>query len=76
MARTLREIAAQHPGDRVAIVSHGDPIRYALADFLGLPVAAVHRFRVDTGSASTVAIDGPDSARILCINHDGRLPLG
>lgn len=75
VAAALRDIASRHPEDCVAVVSHGDPIRYALADFLGLSPGAIHRLQVDPASASTIALD-PGGARVLCINHDGSLPLG
>lgn len=39
MERTLRSIAARHPGQTVAVFSHGCAIRCALAAFLGLSVA-------------------------------------
>lgn len=73
--QSLQEIASRHRGECVVTVSHGDPIRYALAGFLGLPVGAIHRLQVDPASASIVAADDPGHARVLCINHGGRLPL-
>lgn len=45
------------PGEHIAIVSHGDPIRAALCYWLGMPLDFLHRLQVDPGSVSIVRVD-------------------
>lgn len=61
---TLRE---RHPGETIALVSHGDPIRAALACYLGLPLDMAPRFDVFPASVSTVRI-GDGAPVVLGIN--------
>ena len=51
------EIAMQHPGQNVSVVSHGDPIRAALAHFLGMPLAMVLRLEIDPAAVSVVDVE-------------------
>lgn len=53
MVARLRSIAAETQGD-VAVFGHGDPIRAALAFFLGIPIDLMQRFEISPGSISTV----------------------
>jgi probable phosphoglycerate mutase len=64
----IRATAAAHPGQTVAMVTHCDIIRAALADILGLSLDAVHRFDVDPASVSRIAI-GDWGARVISINE-------
>ena len=48
----LTRIAADRPGGRSIVVSHGDPIRLVLAACLGLSVKEMRRLRVDNGAVS------------------------
>src|SRR5690606_38226306 len=63
----MRHLSTEQPAACVALVSHGDPIRYALARCLGLSLDAVHRLQVDLASVSVVSWEG--DARVLCINR-------
>jgi broad specificity phosphatase PhoE len=49
LSRTLRD-------DRVAIVSHADPIRTVLAHFLGMPLDLLHRIEISPASVTTLSI--------------------
>lgn len=73
MVAVTERIRREHPGERVALVSHGDPIRYALAFYAGVPLDLALRLEVDVASASVVEV-GDEGARILCLNHTGELP--
>jgi broad specificity phosphatase PhoE len=44
----------QFPGEHIALVSHGDPIRAALCHWLGIPLDFMVRFEVAPGSVSIV----------------------
>jgi broad specificity phosphatase PhoE len=63
-----RTIAALHPDEAIALVSHCDVIRAALAGWLGLPLDNALNFDVDPASVSRVAI-GDWGARVLSINE-------
>lgn len=63
LVRLRREFA----DGSVAVVSHGDPIRYALTALLGLPLSTFPRLRIDPASVSTVRWDG-ERPRLLCLN--------
>lgn len=53
IAKTLQSInRAYAENDLIVCVSHCDPIRLAIAYFLGLPLNAFQRLRVDTASVS------------------------
>ena len=63
-----RTLALAYPGEAVALVSHCDVIRAALAGWLGLPLGNALKFDVDPASISRVAI-GDWGARVLSINE-------
>lgn len=65
----LMEILSwRHPAMTVALVSHADVIRGALAHCLGMPLDLVLRLEISPASISMVAMEqyGP---RVLCINN-------
>lgn len=61
-------LSRRHPAMTVALVSHADVIRGALAHCLGMPLDLVLRLEVSPASISIVAMQeyGP---RVLCINN-------
>ena len=71
-ARVIALMAAleqRHSGRTVALVSHGDVIRVALAHQLGIPLDFIMRFEIGPASISVVELrqGGP---RVLCVNHN------
>jgi broad specificity phosphatase PhoE len=74
MVRQLDSLRSKHPDEIVALVSHGDPLRGALAYFLGIPLDLVLRLEVSPASLSIVQIHDW-GARVLCLNDTGELPL-
>lgn len=69
-ARFVAEMLRLHeafPDDGVALVSHGDPIRVAIAYFLGTPLDLFERIEISISSVSTLAID-EYGARVLRMN--------
>jgi broad specificity phosphatase PhoE len=54
-------------GDRICVVSHGDPIRVLLAHCLGAPIAEFRRLEVSPGSISLVRL-GAQPPRVLAVN--------
>jgi probable phosphomutase (TIGR03848 family) len=73
--RTLNElhaIAARHPRGRVAIASHGDVIRMAIAHFSGAHLDLFQRTVVDPASVSVVHL-GERGPRVALVNDTGGL---
>ena len=68
----LEEVAGRHPGGAVAVVSHGDPIRLALAHYAGLHLDLFRRLEAAPGSVSAVAV-GRGAPRVLRVNDTGAL---
>ncbi|MEW6250325.1 MAG: histidine phosphatase family protein [Planctomycetota bacterium] len=65
LIQRLRETA---DGQAIALVTHGDVIRAALAYYLGIPLDLILRFEVDPASVSAVRLDD-DGPHVLCINR-------
>lgn len=64
----LDALAARHPDRTVAVVSHSDMIRAAVAHVLGLPLD--HLLRFDIGPASvTRVVWGDWGARLMTLNE-------
>jgi probable phosphomutase (TIGR03848 family) len=68
----LGRIAAAHPRAAVAVVSHADPIRLALAHYAGAHIDLFQRLVVHPASISAVLV-GDGMPRILRINDMGDL---
>ena len=66
----LDDIAGQHdPKDLVVCVGHSDPIKLAVAYFLGLPLDLFQRLSVAPGSITALVI-GEMGSRLLTLNYD------
>ncbi|MCX6967190.1 MAG: histidine phosphatase family protein [Verrucomicrobia bacterium] len=61
-------LCERFPQGGVAIISHADVIKAALAYFLGVPIDLFHRIEIAPGSLSTVAIDA-SGPRVLLMNE-------
>lgn len=70
--RALEAVASGHEGEAVVVVSHGDPIRLALAHYAGIHLDHFQRIEVAPGSVSAVAVGG-GAPRILRVNDTGDL---
>jgi probable phosphoglycerate mutase len=65
----LDEIAARHkPRDVVAVVFHADPIKMAVAHYLGLPLDRFQRLGCDPGSMTILHLT-EGSAHLLRLNQ-------
>jgi broad specificity phosphatase PhoE len=64
----MENMSQRHPEMTVALVSHADVIRGALAHCLGMPLDLLLRLEISPASISIVAMEqyGP---RVLCINN-------
>jgi probable phosphomutase (TIGR03848 family) len=70
--RALEEIAARHPRDVVAVVSHGDVIRLLLAHYAAMHMDLFHRLVADRASVSAVTV-GEGVPRVVRMNDTGTL---
>ncbi len=68
----VRDVARVHEGGVVAVVTHADVVRLALAGLLGLPLDLYQRLAVNPCSISAVAL-GDAEVRVLRVNDTGEL---
>jgi broad specificity phosphatase PhoE len=72
----VAKLLQRHPGETVAVVSHGGMIMTILVSLLELPPSAHRRITVGGNTAiSRVAVDG-DHARLVSMNDAAHLELG
>lgn len=67
MVMGLDELRRRHRHATVAVVSHGDMIKAAVAWYAGIPLDLFQRIEISLASVSAVEIDD-DTVRILSIN--------
>lgn len=60
----------KHPGQNIAIVSHSDMIKAALAYYAGIPIDLMQRLEIYPASVSIIE-RYPDTVRIKLLNHTG-----
>lgn len=65
----LLQLAQQHDGETVAVVSHSDVIKAALAYFLGTPLDLAYRLEIGLCSHSILRL-GSGTAHVIAINRD------
>jgi probable phosphoglycerate mutase len=63
----LNTLVAQHPGQTIAVVGHGDPIKAAVAHYLGIPFDLFQRLVISTASITTITFT-PLGPRIMMVN--------
>jgi broad specificity phosphatase PhoE len=63
----LREIAASHPGETVAVATHGGPVKSAVFHILGASVERWSSTFVANGSI-TILRGTPDMLRVVSFN--------
>jgi probable phosphoglycerate mutase len=66
----LQQLREQHRNEHVALVSHSDVLKSAIAYYLGVHLDMFQRIEISPASVSIVAIAayGP---QVLCVNHTG-----
>lgn len=74
IVREMYRLRAERPGQIVALVSHGDVIKAALAYCLGTPLDLFLRIEISLASVSVVQVSdyGP---WVLCVNNTAEIPL-
>jgi broad specificity phosphatase PhoE len=73
VAAFLEGCRAKHPGETVAVVSHGDVLKAALLHYLGMPLDHFLRFEIEPASVSVLELAdwGP---RLLRLNEPAAAP--
>lgn len=69
------DLHERHPGQTVALVSHGDVLRAILQYFLGMPIDFVLRLELSPGRISVLQI-GAGAPRVLQVNGETVHPAG
>jgi len=75
-ARVVAEIEdlwAAHPRQIIAVISHADVIKAAVAFYVGLPLDLFQRLVVGPASLTVLKL-GDSTPRLVCLNDTGRLP--
>lgn len=73
ICQELEALSAQHePKDLIACFSHADPIKMAVAYYLGMPLDTFQRLMVSTCSITALMI-GEHGSRLLTLNFDPSL---
>lgn len=70
----LEDLTRQHPKQLIAVVSHGDVIKLALAHFMGLHLDLFQRLGLATASVSVLRL-GAHGVSVVRLNDDGPLQL-
>jgi probable phosphoglycerate mutase len=68
----LERILEEHPKGDIAVVSHADPIRVAVAHYIGVPLDLVYRIWVSPASVTTLRF-GEWGPRLTHLSHTGSL---
>ncbi|MFN7116072.1 MAG: histidine phosphatase family protein [Saprospiraceae bacterium] len=68
----MEQLCQQHPQETIAIISHADIIKAALAYYAGIHLDLMQRIEISPASVSILTIYN-DTARILLINDTGQL---
>lgn len=72
MVQGLQQLATQHVGELVAVVSHSDMIKAAIAFYTGMHVDLMQRLEVSPASVSIIDLY-PDFSSLQLLNHRGDL---
>lgn len=68
----IAELIARHPGDTIALFSHADPIKAAVAHALGTHLDLFQRISISTCSVTAIAY-GASGPNVLTVNETGNL---
>jgi probable phosphoglycerate mutase len=70
--RAMERIREDHPGETVAVVSHGDVIKAVAMYYLGMPMDLLERFDVAPASVTEIEV-GDWGARVMRLNAGRRV---
>ena len=67
----LEAIARDHPKDTVAVFCHSDPIKLAVAYYLGMPLDLFQRLQVSTCSVTVLRLGAGGAPSLVKLNDTG-----
>jgi broad specificity phosphatase PhoE len=68
VVKEIDRLSGEHSKGRVALVSHADPIRAAIAYFATTAIDLIERFEISPCSVSVI-VAGDENVKLLTINH-------
>jgi probable phosphoglycerate mutase len=75
IVQELQTLSSQHEAQElIACFSHADPIRLAVAYFIGQPLDMFHRLSISPGSITVLQL-GEGSTRLVALNYDPAFSL-
>ena len=74
VVKGMQRLAALHKNETIAVVSHGDIIKSAVAYYAGIPLDLFQRIEISPASVSIVQVY-EDTCRLLMINNTGSIDL-
>ncbi len=69
----LKEIVRKHSGKKIAIITHGGPVKMFLYEALKLPFRSLWSFRIETASMTVIGL-GKHYAQVFTLNDSSHLP--
>jgi probable phosphoglycerate mutase len=75
MVAALDELSARHAEQTILVVSHSDPIKLALAYYIGLPLDLFQRLVVDPCSISELVFPPAAAVRLVRMNDCAHIPV-
>jgi probable phosphomutase (TIGR03848 family) len=72
IVKKMQELSSQHRDETIAIVSHGDLIKAAVAYYAGIHLDMFQRIEIDPASVSVVIVY-EETARIVLLNYTGNI---
>ena len=72
MIKGLQKLTNNHPNGVVAVVSHGDLIKAAIAYYSGIPLDLFQRIEISPASVSIIDVYD-DSVKIMGVNYTGEI---
>ncbi len=69
----MREIVRRHKHQKIAVVTHGGPVKMLLYEALKLPTRSLWSFRAETASITVIGV-GAHYAQVYTLNDTSHLP--
>ena len=70
--KQMQKLCLQHTDETIAIVTHGDLIKAAIAYYAGIHLDLFQRMEIDPASVSVIMVY-EETARIQLLNHTGEI---
>ncbi|MGH9311042.1 MAG: histidine phosphatase family protein, partial [Vicinamibacterales bacterium] len=68
IVRALSTLAERHWGERIAVMTHADMIRYAVLHYTRTSLDLLHEVDIDPASVTTVVVSASD-AQVISVNE-------